>query len=422
MAASGGEFGGNDTRSPLQAAAGTYVIRILGTVAGLGSVVVVSRALGPDGRGVFSLATVLATTLLVIGKLGIDQANVYLYGTRRISTARLAGQNGLLSLAVGLSAIPVALLLRMLAPGLLGGLAPAPLIVAASTVGLVLHSQLEAGLLGMEGRVYAGPLGSAAAAVFQLVVTAGVAAAGRLDPVVALAIAGVSHILLWGITAASSRGLPRIRMSLDGPLLRESVWHALPLHVAGVSLFLHFRVDTFVLGALSGTAAVGIYSVAVAVAEGLILAADAIALALLPRQSAAGERDAARMALGALGPAIALVVVPGFVLFLLGPSALSFVFGSPFAESWLPTILLLPGAASLAAQRICGPAVLRAGQPWVLAGIFGASFGMNLVLNLVLVPRFGASGSAASSSVSYAASALAVGAWTWRLSKGRPAW
>src|SRR5512140_3851290 len=105
MAASGGESDGNRTQSPLQAAAGTYGIRILGVVAGLGSAVVISRTLGPDGRGVFSLATVLATTLLVIGKLGIDQANVYLHGTRRVPTARLAGQTSLLSLVVGLAAV-----------------------------------------------------------------------------------------------------------------------------------------------------------------------------------------------------------------------------------------------------------------------------------------------------------------------------
>ena len=404
-------------RSALRAAAGTYGIRLLGVAAGLGSAVVVSRVLGPDGRGVFSLATVLATTLLVIGKLGVDQANVFLHGTLRIPTARLAGQNGLLSLIVGVASIPVALLLRAWVPGLRESVAVVPLIVAASTVGLVLHAQLEAGLLAMEGRVYAGALATTVAATFQLIVTLAFAGAGHLDPVGALAIAGASHLLLWAVTIAASRGVTRTRLSFDVSLARESIGHALPLHLAGASLFLHFRIDTFVLGALSGVSAVGIYSVAVAVGEGLILAADAIALALLPGQSAASSRVAAGMALRGLVPAMALVAVPGIGLLLAGPNALALVFGAPFAASWLPTMLLLPGACALAAQRICGPAVLRAGRPWLLAGVFGLSSVANVVLNLMLVPRHGAAGSAAASSISYAASAVAVGLWTYRMSR-----
>ncbi len=67
--------------------------RMTASAAALLANVLISRGLGPQGRGAYSLHTTTAITAIALGKLGLDQANVYFRTTRGISTERLLATN-----------------------------------------------------------------------------------------------------------------------------------------------------------------------------------------------------------------------------------------------------------------------------------------------------------------------------------------
>ena len=68
--------------------------------------------------------------------------------------------------------------------------------------------------------------------------------------------------------------------------------------------------------------------------------------------------------------------------------------------------LLLPGVVALAASRPLGAVRVKEGQV-VLPSVLGlAALGLNVALNLVLLPRMGIRGSSIASSICYAALAL----------------
>ena len=51
-----------------------------------------------------------------------------------------------------------------------------------------------------------------------------------------------------------------------------------------VLLFLHLRLDMFMLNSMAGASALGIYSLSVTLAETVQLGTDSVAIAILPRQ------------------------------------------------------------------------------------------------------------------------------------------
>jgi len=86
-------------RSIVSDSAATFLLKVLLFGLGFATSVLLSRGLGPEGRGVYYLPVIAAGTMVALCKLGLEQANVFLYGTRGLSIGRLSGQNGLVALA-----------------------------------------------------------------------------------------------------------------------------------------------------------------------------------------------------------------------------------------------------------------------------------------------------------------------------------
>ena len=78
------------------------------------------------------------------------------------------------------------------------------------------------------------------------------------------------------------------------------------------------------------------------------------------------------------------------------------MFGSDFKESALVLKYLLFGVLFLSAFKILNQDLAGKGKPWIsMKGMVPGLF-INIVLNIYLIPRYGAIGAALASSVSYA--------------------
>lgn len=375
---------------------------------------VVSRGLGPEGRGLYYTPLLIATTTIALCHVGMDQANVYLFGSRKVPLARLIGQSGMVALAGGITGgFAIIALSRAQVPFFAG--VPAWMAVgSAILVPFGVHAILATGLLTLQGRVATPLLVNITVAIVQLTALGLLALAGRFTPGVVFVLAStaiVTTTAVLGLSLSASGPL----LAWDAPLLKESLAHSIVLHVGMALLFLHLRVDMFLVKWMLGTAALGLYSLAVVLAESVMLIADSLSTALMPRQMTGALSEAASTALRGVR-AVAVIGLPLVILWLLlGPVIIGLAFGSSFAPIYVPLLVLLPGIVLLGMQRVCGPAVLRAGRPWVLTSVQAAGFTSNLLLNLWWIPIWGLVGAAAASTLSYGLMALAVMVWTGRL-------
>jgi O-antigen/teichoic acid export membrane protein len=176
---------------------------------------------------------------------------------------------------------------------------------------------------------------------------------------------------------------------------------------ANLVQFLNFRLDFFLLSALRSSASVGIYSIATTLAELVGRIASSAATILLPRVASGAPggvafttRVARVVLLVTIAAALALAAVGSFLITLF--------FGDSFSGAYTPLLVLLPGMAALALATVLATDLAGRGAPAVL--LYGSLIGLVLtcVLNPILIPIYGATGAALTSTVAYTASTAFV--------------
>jgi O-antigen/teichoic acid export membrane protein/Mrp family chromosome partitioning ATPase len=163
--------------------------------------------------------------------------------------------------------------------------------------------------------------------------------------------------------------------------------------------------DTLLLGLLGNSSQVGVYNVATRLVQLATFVMLPINAAFSPRIADLyhrGRLDRLRHAYALAGGWIVRLSVPAFVLLVVFPRDLLALFGRGFAAGAAVTVILAAGKFIDAATGPCGLVLNMTGRPKLnllnnLAGLV-----LNILLNIVLIPRFGIVGSAVAWAISLA--------------------
>jgi len=79
----------------------TFISGILSLLLGIGTSVILARVLGPEGRGIYALASLLPSLIITFGNLGIGPATVYYVARGEFRRQEILGNNVLLSVGIG---------------------------------------------------------------------------------------------------------------------------------------------------------------------------------------------------------------------------------------------------------------------------------------------------------------------------------
>jgi O-antigen/teichoic acid export membrane protein len=171
--------------------------------------------------------------------------------------------------------------------------------------------------------------------------------------------------------------------------------------LGNVLLLLNLRLDFAILAAIAGTAPVGAYALASRFAELLRLLPVSVFWVLYPQYARAPRSVAVsqaramipRLGVLTLAAAIPLGLASGFVL----PT----IFGPAFQAAVLPSQILLVGLVAEGISGVVTPFLYGEGRPGLNSLAMGGGVMVTVVLDLLLIPRFGAVGAAAASSAAY---------------------
>jgi len=366
---------------------------------------VLVRALGPAGKGACDLAILVPSMLALLLSAGLGIANVYHAGSRRFGVGELSSNSigwGLLAGTVGMGLYALAAatgLLARLVPGVPRSLvAPAAFLLPCG----VLFPALT-GILQGRGRITQVNLLTGGQALFTL--------AGSLLFVVALGLGsrGAVFATVLGAGASLLLALPMVRRdggrlhpARDRTVLRASLAYGLRGHVGNLLQLMNYRLDVFLVNALLDPAHVGLYGVAVRMAEALWLLPSAIAFVLLTRVASAGRSGDDTLTKRSLWIALAAGAFGAVVLVLGGRTLLRLLYSEAFVPSYGALIALLPGVVLLGGAKILANDIAGRGYPHLNSIGSGIALAFTIVLDLVLIPRHGIVGAAAASSVAYA--------------------
>ncbi len=184
-------------------------------------------------------------------------------------------------------------------------------------------------------------------------------------------------------------------------LARTVAGYGARAQVGGLLVLLNLRLDFLLLGALTGPAVLGIYSVASKFAELLRLLPLSATYVLYPKYAREGPATAAveaRRLLPRMGGTTLVAAVP---LALSAGFLLPTVYGGEFGAAVGPAHILLLGLAGEGVSSVVTAYLYGSGRPGLNSIAMGAGLAITVVLDLLLIPPFGAIGAAVASSTAY---------------------
>ncbi len=396
---------------------------------GLITTLIVNRLLGIDGKGAYVALTSLPGLLGVVGVFGLPNAINY-YAARGMSV------RGLFKTAivfVAVIATAMVTLVWVTLPWLEGSiLSAAPELLGLASADHMLRLILIAVPTGMfatfagailyarqEVRLYASIMvGQAvvtlivqvlALGVFRLGVPGAVGSSVIVSGLGALAVfAAVRHVSL-----GSPGGTPVSR--------RAIIRYGARVYPGSLTGFFNYRADTFIIQAvlLNSYGPLGLYSMAVTMAELIFYIPNAVTTIFLPTVAGSTPESAAaklgrvsRMTmLLTVSCAIALIPVAWVGLNLILPA---------YVDCMPAFLVLLPGVVSLSLSKVMTSFIAGRGRPGSISVGGAATLILNVVANIILVPRLGIVGASLSSLLSYSAMAVLMLIVACRISRQSP--
>ncbi len=394
---SGGSAGDARTAQGREIASNIAVQLVGRAVMMLISLVTVSltaRTLDPGGFGVFNAMSAYVGLFTVVTDLGFTTASL-----QRMTAdpdresewlGAMAGIRGVLSIGCAIAcALSIPLLLTNSHDGHLVGLitTTALVVTVPNALMTVFQARMRSGL-------------ALAFSLLSSVLWLGetVVLALMHGSVVAFTAANSANLVLIAVLEVRITGrYAQIDWRAGRAHWRTLAKVALPLGIASLLITVYYQIDSVLLLQIAGPHETGIYSAAYRFLAPLLFVPTAIMSSFFPVLSAIHVDDMARVRrlVQVCAETMAVIGVP----FLAGAVALSgplvsLLYGAGYARSAAVLPILMIAFVSICFGSLAGYMAPILHLQWRLAAYSGAGAVANVILNLLLIPRYGAFGSA----------------------------
>lgn len=198
--------------------------------------------------------------------------------------------------------------------------------------------------------------------------------------------------------------LSRGNLKLNVPYLRKSFHYGFKSYMSNLVTFLNYRINIYLLAFFVGNGAVGLFFTALNLGEKLSVFTQSISSVLLPR-IASMETEEERNQLTSIVSRFTMVfmlvlsIVIFFIIDFLAP-----VLGHEYKETPFFLKILLPGISLLAVEKLLSNDLAARGKPEINMNVSIFNVIFSTILNIILIPIYGATGAAIATSISYSLS------------------
>lgn len=384
-----------------QKVAETFATRVLLIGVGLVTSVIVARILGPEGRGLYAVATAVGAIGVQFGNLGLHASNTYYVAKDRSLLPTLLGNTLLVSFGLGSFGAFAAGLIFYLWSGL------APVHGLLLTLALLwvpfglAYMLLQNLLLGIqEVRAYN-----------AIELTTKIIAVALVGAIIIFQIVAVETVFFATLAAliisfiwALWRLYPHLNHfpQASFSLFKENIGYGFKAYLAAFFSFLVLRADLLIVKYLLGAEQTGYYSIAVRMADMVYMLPVVIGAILFPTLSALPNNrekwEFTQKVVFWVG--VAMVILGGFAVLLAKP-AVWLLYGEAFLPSVPAFSWLTLGIVLLSINAVFMNYFASTGMPLVTVYSPAIAIVFNVVLNFRLVPWLGIVGASFASIVSY---------------------
>src|SRR6266516_2274579 len=380
------------------------------TALGLVNSIMLSRWLGPTGRGEVAAAMLWPMLLVYLGSMGLIVSTMY-YTSLSRSRPQIVFNN---AVALGLVFSTIALLI---------GFVGLPWLLKSQTSQVISASRwyllvIPIALLAQLGTsVLQGLLRMAEYNWLRTIIPAGylmgtiaLVALGHLTLVNILGLhLFLNAVVLLGTLVVLARSGIHLGFQTEGALAKRMLKYGCKIHVGQISGLANLSLDQVLIAALLPPAYLGLYVVAVSSAGLSQMFSQAVQTVTTPgiaQKESEPERAVALQ--GVFRGYWLLSLVITLAIGVLLPFAIPLVFGPGFKPSVWPAEVLLLASFFMGAKQVLGGGAQALGNPWLISKGNLTALVITVVLLYALLPVIGLMGAAIATAAAYLAELTVV--------------
>ena len=221
---------------------------------------------------------------------------------------------------------------------------------------------------------------------------------------IVLQTANLGFLLVAFFVVARVRMELRLRLVIDLPICRRLLSEALPIFFTGFFISVMFRIDQLLVYRILGSTSLGMYSAVVRIAEALNMIPVIYVTVVYPIMCSAhaSSREYFLKVYRRSMKYMAAIIVPlAFGATLLSGNIVQTIYGAGFVPASRAFALLMWAEVFVFLGTIFGNAFNAMGMQRYIMIYSGVGTAVNIILNLLLIPRYGITGAAIATLNSY---------------------
>ncbi|MEZ5197424.1 MAG: oligosaccharide flippase family protein [Bacteroidales bacterium] len=361
--------------------------------------IILTRLLGPEGRGIYAAIIVVPMIVLSFAELGIRRSSIYHIGKKEFSDQDLISSLMFtMLLSTGLGAVICIFFFSFVnnpeftIPLIIMAVMRIPVRLVRQYASGVFMGKEQFGLSIIVQWLYIFSY------LFFIILFLWVM---RLDVLGALMAMVVSNVVASGYAIYKVSREIKISMKFNSNVLKSLVKFGLIYSAALFVMTLNIKVDILILGSLSTMEQVGFYSLATAIVSNWQVPFSIGGL-IISKSANSTDHNLMNFKIARL-IRISFVVSLGMysVLYFIVPYLISILYGSEFMASVQMVRILIPGILMLIIVRLMGNRLAGEGRPYIFMVISIPALIINIGLNYLWIPQFEGVGAAMATVVSY---------------------
>lgn len=386
--------------------ASVFFTKVFVLFVGLISAIFIARALGADGRGVMAALLIYPQLLVAITEGGMRQAAVLYLGQNRASDAHVIGALFSYMMIAGIVGYAMCYWL-MFAFGEQEFSRIMMLIAAAILPVTLATNALKGVFLGKEKIKEF----NKATWIQKVIYVAGIAVFYAFDALtvltaVLMTLLAAAFNFLQALFYLKKKAL--FSFSLDFATFREMFGIGIVYAVALFFIQANYKIDVLLLSWLSTPSEVGNYAVAVQLGELLWQLPAAVLVVLMSKTANSKGSEIVDTLCKTTRLTLLITAVSSVGLLIASYYLIKPVFGVEFGDAFAMLVSLTLGLVLAAVFKSVNSYFAGKGNPYFTIKLMGAAVSINVVLNFLLIPKYGGIGAGIASTVSYTFSAIGV--------------
>jgi len=379
-----------------------YLCQCLSMIVGGVSSIFIARTLGPAGKGVVDLFTLLTVLIVEFGMLGVNSGLLFYLANRHKPLVEVHGSAIVYSLISGAIVAAIGISLLHFWQSILPGLPKNFILLAFLLSPFLFYRGVWTNLMtgiNLAPNVYKIQVFYSSLSALGIIFLwwkriLSPNSAIYLSAAICLSSSMVNFIILG---RNSNFQLHPSRL-----LLIDSFKYGLKIYPGFIANWFHFRVDHLMINWFIGVSGVGLYALSVRWAEMLWLIGFGIINAGLYKISSEDRKSSYLLTKKLFKLVFILSGSAGLLLALLSTPLFGLLYGEQFNASIRPLIILIPGVVAWDAGRVLSQYIsFNRGKPHFCTMAAFIGLAANISGNLFAIPRWGINGAAIASSVSY---------------------